>query len=124
MINMSTGIIPIIKQAAVEAVQASNPANFVYGIVTGIDPLQITITPSLILNENDGVLKLCRNVTEYSLMIDINWTQPDDESEAGMSTIISGTYQITLDNALKLGDNVLLAKVQGGQSYIVVDRVV
>lgn len=121
---MSTGIIPIIKQAAVEAVQASNPANFVYGIVTGIDPLQITITPSLILNENDDVLKLCRNVTEYSLMIDINWTQPDDESEAGMSTIISGTYQITLDNALKLGDNVLLAKVQGGQSYIVVDRVV
>lgn len=37
---------------------------------------------------------------------------------------ISGKKEITIHNGLKVGDEVLLLRMQGGQKYIVIDKVV
>ena len=35
-----------------------------------------------------------------------------------------GTKKIVIHNALKTGDKVILARIQGGQSYIILDKAV
>lgn len=95
----------LIKKAAVEAVDASKPVGYVFGEVTSIDPLTIEIDRKLPLPGD--VLILTRAVTEYTTTI----SSP------------TSTERITVHNALKIGEKVILARMQSGQRYIVLDRV-
>lgn len=62
---MYSGIIPIIKQAAVDAVNASQPVHITFGTVYSVSPLKVQITPKLILDIN--ALTLTSTVAQYSL---------------------------------------------------------
>ena len=48
---MSTGLLDIIKRAALDATDASNPLSLVYGEVTKTAPLEIKVTDNFILPE-------------------------------------------------------------------------
>ncbi len=98
-------LMKVIKRAAVEAVRAEKPAEICFGKVTDVSPLKITLEQKLTLGE--AQLVLTRNVTEYK-------------------TYMSGgniQNQITVYNGLVVGDEVVLLRQQGGQKYIVADRV-
>lgn len=99
-------LVKLIKKAAVEAVNASDPTTIRYGEVISTNPLQIRIDQKLILGT--AQLKLTRNVTDY-------------ETEMSVNGGAKQTYKVF--NALKIGEKVLLIRMQGGQQYIVVDRV-
>jgi hypothetical protein len=81
-------LIKLIKKAAIEAVNATNPAAVCFGKVTSANPLKIYVEQKLTLTAKQ--LVLARKVTE---------------------------------NRLVVGDEVILFREQGGQRYIVVDRV-
>ena len=53
---MYSGIIPIIKQAAIEAVNSTQPVAIVFGTVTSASPLKIQVTPKLSLGKGNLVL--------------------------------------------------------------------
>lgn len=103
-------LIELIKKAAVEAVAASKPTSVVYGKVISASPLKIQVDQKLTLD--DDFLILTRNVTS--------------NTATGTTTDGDHTHsvEVTIDNSLKLGDRVILLMVQGGQSYIVLDKVV
>lgn len=51
-------------------------------------------------------------------------TFTDTSSDGGYHNhSISGTRQMTINNALKVGDKVALLRKQGGQSYFILDRI-
>lgn len=104
---MSQKLIQTIKQAAIEAVEQSSPVGITYGIVTKINPLEINIEQRM--NISADFILLTTNVINKETEISIN-------DGAKNKTIIF--------NALKAGDKVLLLRVQGGQKYIVLDRLV
>lgn len=114
-------LIEIIKKAAVDAVQASRPVNVVYGVVTSADPLKIQIDQKITLDE--PFLVLTRNVTDYQVevsmdhMTEVSGVDPHQHA-------ITGKKTVTMHNALKLGDKVVMMMSQGGQSYVVLDKVV
>lgn len=96
----------VIKKAARDAIEASQPCNFLFGKVIGTKPLKISVEQKMTLGS--AQLVLTRNVTNFNTNITIN-----------------GEYeQITVHNALKVGDEVTLLKQKGGQKYLVLDRVV
>ena len=95
-------LLQIIKQAAKDAVEASKPADFSFGKVTNESPLKILVEQKLLLGA--AQLVLTRNVTDYE-------TKIDDK-------------KVTVNNALKVGDKVVLLRQKGGQKYLVIDRVV
>lgn len=97
---MATGLVDIMKQAAIGAVDQSKPVNLVFGTVIGIDPLVIQITPNLIIYEEHGQLKVTRQCTDYET-----------------------TDHVMIRNKLEFGDTVIMGRVQGGQQYIVFDKV-
>lgn len=127
---MATGILETMKQAALDAFEASKPATVMFGTVTNANPIEITVSPSLILKESDGVLSLSRAVTDYDTEITLKtpWETNSVSGGSGETSFashnhnISGKHSVTIHNALKLGDYVILVRVQGGQKFVVLDK--
>ena len=132
-----------IKLAAMKAVEASKPSDFLFGKVIGVSPLKIAVDQKLTLGS--AQLVLTRNVTDYNISVSIDWkteavenhshayggfdtggysyngiTEPDGTHDHK----IKGEKTITIHNALRIGDEVILLKKKGGQKYLVLDRVV
>lgn len=52
---MYSGIIPIIKQAAIDAVNSTQPVAIVFGTVTSASPIKVQVTPKLSLGKSNLV---------------------------------------------------------------------
>ena len=98
-------LLKLIKKSAVEAVNASKPANMVFGKVTSEDPLKIKVDQKLILTSSQLVLS--ERVTEYRLSVTMDGVRKT----------------MTVHNELEVGDEVILMQLSGGQKYIVIDRI-
>lgn len=123
-----TQILNVMKQAGVGANSATNPVHVCFGKVTNTSPLQILVEQKITLGK--AQLVLTRNVTDYSVNVTANWetdTSLDVLIEDGTSMLhkhnIKGKKKMTIHNALQKGEEVLLLRMQGGQKYIVIDRV-
>lgn len=99
-------LVKAIKQAGYSATEAKNPVNVCFGKVTSLSPLKILVEQRITLGA--AQLVLTKNVTDYYVNITINNTETT----------------IKIHNALKYGDEVILLRKQGGQKYIVIDKVV
>ena len=87
----------VIKLSALRAVEDSDVADVVSGVVVGVNPLRIQIDQKIELTEK--FLVLCRNVTDY-------W----------LDAVIDGArVSFLVDNALKDGESVVLMQKEGGQ---------
>lgn len=112
----ATDLLNAVKKAAVDATNAGQPTDFLFGKVTSAKPLKILVEQKMTLSV--AQLVLSRAVTDYRTRVTIDW-EADDQSNS-----IKGTKEMTVRNALKTGDEVILLKKKGGQKYLVLDRVV
>lgn len=95
-------MLDIIKKASLGAVGSTNPVAFSYGTVIEATPLQIQVDQRFILSGN--ALVLPESVMESKIELD--------------------GREVILRRGLAIGDRVLMVRMQGGQSYIVLDRLV
>lgn len=139
-------LLNIIKKAATEAVDAGNPVQVCFGKVTNASPLQILVDQKMTLDSS--FLVLTRNVTDFTTMVTVQWETEKEEAthkhqlknistDDGAKIVsaytetqnakhthdIEGTKQMTIHNALEKGEEVVLLRMQGGQKYIVLDRI-
>ena len=131
---MVNELLTAIRQAAITAVEETGPIETIAGKVISIAPLQIQIDQKLILSP--AQLILTRNVTDYTLEITVNHetenaTHSHDLSGVSGNVVAnehrhaySGKKEFLVHNALKIGERVLLIATKGGQSFIVIDRLV
>lgn len=116
----------IIKQAALDAVQNSSPCDFCIGVVVSESPLSIQLDQKLTLTEE--FLLLTRNVTDYTItMVVDHTTEPEMGGSCGEhcrehSHDYIGEKEFIVKNHLTEGEKVVLAKMTGGQMFIVWDR--
>lgn len=94
------------RKIVLEAVASSNPADLAFGTVETLNPISIKLDQKLILPEPN--LILTRNVLDYEVEMEIGGTK----------------QTVKVLNALEIGDKVMLIKNQGGQQYIVLEKVV
>ena len=132
------------KKAATEAVEAGNPVNVCFGKVTSASPLKILVDQKMTLSSSQ--LVLTRNVTDYTSMVTVQWsteserishshgvdlTDSNGDTVQGKTEVqsvshahdVEGTKQMTFHNKLEQGEEVVLLRMQGGQKYIVLDRI-
>lgn len=95
-------MLDIIKKASLSAVSSTNPMAVLYGTVISENPLEVNVDQRFNLTED--FLVVGESMTEYKLHI------------AGEEYVIR--------QGLKTGDTVLLVRYQGGQTYLVLDRLV
>ena len=133
MLHNANDILESIKQAAVNAAGAGQDSDFCYGVVTSASPLKILVEQKMELTA--AQLVLCRNVTNYTTNVTVtvegvDWVTEEKGGGSGDSSYekhnhsIKGTKSIIINNALKVGEKVVLMRKKGGQEYLVLDRVV
>jgi len=116
------------KKAALEAVNASDPTAIVFGKVISIAPLKINIEQKMTLTKE--FLVLTRNVTDHKVFMTVDHVTENrsggsgDASFASHNHAYTGKKEFTVHNGLVVGDEVVMVQMQGGQKYIVIDRVV
>ena len=98
-------LVNALKKAALAAVEQAAPADIVFGTVASTQPLVIRVEQKMELTQ--PFLQLTGAVMDVPVQAVINGTQ----------------QTVTLCNALAPGERVLLLRAQGGQQFIVLDRV-
>lgn len=124
-----TDLLVAVKTAAVQAVDASEPADACFGKVISTSPLKIQVEQKLTLGA--AQLVLTRNVTDFETEVTVDWKTEKTEKDTGdvfsyedHLHAIKGRKKIIIHNGLVVGDKVVLLQQKGGQKYIVLDRVV
>ena len=121
-------LLNVVKKAAIQAVNASQPSDFCFGKVISTKPLKISVEQKMTLGA--AQLILTRNVTDYKTKVTVDWSTGTESGGSGESSFsshahsVSGMKEMTVHNALQVGDEVILLKKKGGQKYLVLDRVV
>lgn len=143
-------LVKAMKRAALDAMDASKPVNVYFGEVVSASPLQINVEQKMILGK--AQLILSRNVTDFKTMVTVQWETENaltthkhglsgetgsggedshthelsgntESTNLKHSHDIVGQKEITIHNALEVGDEVILIRQQEGQKYIVIDRI-
>lgn len=123
-------ILKLMKQAAVEAEKAAGPVNLCFGEVIDTDPLKISVNQKMVLTNMQ--LILTRNVSDYEVEISVGWETNHaligsvgaNGNDLTHTHVVEGEKRVKVLNHLKKGEKVLLIRQQGGQKYIVIDRMV
>lgn len=105
MSNFASKSVELVKRAALEAVASTMPSGVYYGNVTSVSPLKIAVEQKLTLTEKQLVLSSL--VRDFKVDMTTNDTRQN----------------ITIHLGLKVGEKVMLIRVQGGQQFVVLDRV-
>lgn len=106
----------MVKQAGVGAVDAGNPVSVLFGTVVRSSPLEINVDQRFTLTAD--FLIVPEQLTAYE--IDLKHAHA---SGAGM-TGEALAEPVVIRKGLTEGDVVLLLRMQGGQQFVVLDRMV
>ena len=132
---MTTGLIDIMKRAARDENENSQPTDLRTGTVVSTSPLKVQITNVFTVPES--MLIVPKHLTDYeieiSLKSDYGWITQDTQNGTALSPTLSShnhKHDITqskkkvfIHNALKTGDKVALIRKKGGQSFYILDRI-
>lgn len=124
---MMNELAQVIKQIAAEAIEAAKPSGITYGEVVSIHPLQIRIEQKLTLPAE--FFKLTKAVTDHYVDMTVSHVTENRSGGGGYAEFAShnhdyqGRKKFLVHNGLQVGEEVILLQVQGGQRYIVLDRV-
>lgn len=114
-------MIEIIKKAAMDAIEANKPTNVLFGTVISISPLQISIDQKIILE--DSKLLLTNAVKDHTVEMTVDHlTENTTVGNSLHNHAYKGKKQFTIHNGLVVGEKILLLRMQGGQKFVVWDR--
>jgi len=116
-------LVDVIKKAAVEAVIAKEPTDLMFGTVTNISPLTISIDDKIVLSKK--MLILSSLVQDFEVELDFeHMTENGNCSEGALHNHqYKGVKTFKILLGLKEGEGVVLIKMAGGQRFYVLDRV-
>ena len=124
---MLPNAVELVKQAAVEAVEATKPVQYLFGKVISVSPLKIQVSAKSIYTEK--MLILTRNVTDFEVDMTVSHVTENRAGGSGDPAFAShnhdykGKKKFKVHNALIVGDEVVLGRVQGGKRFVVLDRI-
>lgn len=135
---MFNEIIKTIKTIVRNFIENEKLTEIQYGTVIQELPLHIQVAEKNTYKFEERDLVLAKSVLDYEVDVEVNhstdsiygaWNTSHSHSNAGISTIpiehkheYKGRKKIKIYNGLKKGEKVILLRVQGGQKFIVLDR--
>lgn len=124
-------LIDIIKTICNNTANARIDVAVMFGVIKKEKPLEIEVEQRLLLDED--FLVLTSRVTENKINLDHKHKYKDtsDSGEAEKESECAkpedaklNIKEIIVNHGLKVNDKVLLLRVQGGNKYVVIDKVV
>ncbi|MDR0670909.1 MAG: DUF2577 domain-containing protein [Oscillospiraceae bacterium] len=117
----------LIKRTALNAVRASAPAGICFGTVTSAAPLTIAVDQKMTLTED--FLTLSSLVRDFDVDMTVDHTTETRSGGSGDAAFSShdhgyaGKKTFRVHLGLQAGEKVVMLMEQGGQRYVVLDRV-
>lgn len=125
---MSSGLVQVIKQIAMDAVDNSKMPDLRFGTVISDSPLKVQVTNQFVIPSS--MLIVPQNLTDYEVDITIDasygWDTQNEivNGEPHKHELTIGEQKMKIHNGLKTGDKVVMLRKHGGQSYFILDRIV
>lgn len=122
----SKDMVQIMKRMALDAVNASKPTSLRFGKVISTSPLKIQVEQKMTLTKE--FLILTRNVKDYQVEMTVDHETEYKSGGSGDSSFAShnhgytGKKTFTIHNGLVVGDEVIMIQMQGGQKFLVIDK--
>lgn len=113
-------LLDLIKSAGVDAVGASNPVNVLFGEVMSVNPLSVKVDQRFTLPADFLIVPASMIKFEINLQHGHQYT----DGGSGRNTSEALAEKIVIRPGLKAGDKVLLLRIQGGQKFLILDKVV
>lgn len=122
-----------VKRICNDLMHTKQLSDIKFGAVVSVNPLSIMIDQKNVITAE--YLVLTKAVQEYTVDITVSWTteqnthkhgngnQGKDTAEVEHNHNIKGRKTITVHNDLTTGEKVVLLRMQGGQKYLVLDRI-
>lgn len=152
MLSDATLTADIIKEFAKNAVDSTMPFSFHYGTVKSTDPIEIEVEQKLILTENDLIFTTLVQDFDVDMYMEHEVEETDliHKHDIKIDTLNAGNYPCTSTHTITVQDSpdadkhiheykgvktftvnlklakdekVLLLRIQGGQKFLVLDRV-
>lgn len=120
-----TDLLGTVKKAAMDAVNAGNPAAVMFGEVSSADPLEVIVNQRFTLPAD--FLLVPERLIHYEIALHHTHEYIDDNGTSKILKTTEGALPVPpviIRQGLEVGDKVLLLRVQGGQQYVVFDRLV
>ncbi|MEK3935921.1 DUF2577 domain-containing protein [Sporosarcina sp. FSL W7-1349] len=121
-----TDIIRAIRKIVLNALNAQQLTNIVYGTVENVSPLKIRVDQKLLLEQEQ--LKLTRAVMDYEVDMTVDHVTENRSGGGGYAEFEShnheykGRKKFLIHNGLVDGDKVTMIRAHGGQQYLVIDK--
>ena len=126
-----------IKNIALNALEASKPSGIFFGTVVSASPLKIQVEQKMTLGSEFLVLSTLvqdftvtmtvdhqtEAETEHTHVVHDTYTGGGSSDPTSHLHEYKGTKSFRVHLGLKQGEKVILLRVQGGQQFIVLDRV-
>ncbi len=128
MANSFNELLELIKRIVVDTLNSLNPTHVVFGTIKTVAPLTIQLEQQEIIPQE--MIALSRNVTDFTTDMTVAHLTETRAGGSGDSSFAShnheykGRKSFLVHKSLQVGDKVVLLRVQGGQKYVVMDRVV
>lgn len=116
-----------LRELSLQTMEAVKPSDVLVGTVRSISPLEIQLDQKATLPAS--FFKLTRAVLDHDVDIEVNHVTEKRSGGAGDSAYAphdhdyKGRKKIRIYNGLLVGEEVLLIRCSGGQSFVVLDRV-
>lgn len=124
---MLNELLQVIKSVARDQYDALKPSDVTFGTVISVSPLEINIDQRMTLPAEFFILT--KAVLDHYVDITVSHVTEDRAGGGGYAEFAShnhdykGCKKILVHNGLKIGEKVILVQAQGGQKYVVLDRV-
>lgn len=115
-------MIEIIKKAVQQGIDGAALPGLMEGEVVSSSPLKIRIKRNSKLVIPRELLVVPENLTNRTIKASISASYVSTSSE-NFSNFNANNASITINNALKTGDKVMLISFEGGQKYYILDRI-
>ena len=120
----TNALVGAVKQAAVEAVRAEKPMAICFGKVLSASPLSVQVDQKLTLSATQLVLTSLVSDFEAPVTMSFNtenyYFTGAKPPEGGTAP---GKKTVKVHLGLSAGESVILMRADGGQKYIILDRV-
>lgn len=113
---MMSSLLDVIKKAGMDAFSASNPMNLMFGEIITADPLSVKVDQRFILPAD--FLIVPESLTKYEMDLKHSHSSPSGQTGEALAE------KVVIRAGLKPGDKVILLRVQGGQQFVILDKVV
>ncbi len=121
-------LLVLIKKIVLDTLNSVNPTHIVFGTVKTVNPISVQLEQQEIIPKE--MIVLSRNVTDYEVDMTVSHFTEKKGGGSGESSFSShdhdykGRKTFHVHNNLQVGEKVVLLRVQGGQKFVITDRVV